>query len=37
LTYGEIADRLNLSYETVLRYLREEGFFERLRRKIGLR
>ncbi|MBA7502647.1 hypothetical protein ES706_01240 [subsurface metagenome] len=37
LTYREIADKLNLSYETVFRYLREEGFFETLRRKMSLK
>ena len=33
----EIAEKLGLSYVTVSRYLREEGFFERLKRKMGLR
>ena len=32
-----IADKLGLSYKTVLKYLGEEGFFERLKRKMGLR
>ncbi|GAI07829.1 unnamed protein product, partial [marine sediment metagenome] len=32
----EIADKLNLSHMTVSRYLREEGFFERVKRKLGL-
>ncbi|GAI34733.1 unnamed protein product, partial [marine sediment metagenome] len=36
LTKKEIADKLGLSCKTVLRYLRAEGFFERLKRKTGL-
>ena len=37
LSKRRIADKLGLSYETVLRCLREEGFFEKLKRKMGLR
>ena len=33
----EIADKLSLSYAIVFRYLRKKGFFERLKRKMGLR
>lgn len=33
----EIADRLGLSYGAVLWSLRKEGFFEKLKRKIGPR
>ncbi len=34
----KIADKLNLSYETVLIYLKgEEGFFEKLKRKLSLK
>jgi len=37
-TYEEIADRLNLSYRTVLIYLkREGGLVEKLKRKMGLK
>lgn len=35
LSKKEIAEKLGLSYETVFRYLKEEGFFERLKRKMG--
>lgn len=33
----EIAGKLNLSCQTVFRYLREEGFFEKLKRKLGFK
>jgi len=37
LTYGEIADKLGLSYITVLKYLkRKEGLLAGLRRRLGL-
>jgi orotate phosphoribosyltransferase-like protein len=32
-----IAEKLDLSHRTVFRYLREEGFIGKLKRKIGLR
>ncbi|GAI53128.1 unnamed protein product [marine sediment metagenome] len=32
----EIADKLNLSYVTVSRYLGGAGFFEKVKRKMGL-
>jgi DNA invertase Pin-like site-specific DNA recombinase len=39
LPYEKIAKRLNLATMTVFNYLKEEkvGFFEKLRRKLGLK
>ncbi|MBA7619521.1 hypothetical protein ES703_26860 [subsurface metagenome] len=37
LSKRRIAEKLGLSYGTVFRYLGEEGFFEKLKRKMGLR
>jgi len=37
LSYGKIADRLGLAPMTVYNHLREEGFFGRLKRKMGLK
>ena len=37
LSKRRIAEKLGLSYKTVLKYLREEGFFERLKRRLGLK
>ncbi|GAH15440.1 unnamed protein product [marine sediment metagenome] len=37
LGVGDPAEEVGRINATVLRYLREEGFFERLGRKIGLR
>lgn len=36
LTYREIADKLNLSRWTVLKYLREGGYFKKMKGKMGL-
>ena len=36
LSKRRIADKLGLSYKTALKYLREEGFFERMKRRMGL-
>jgi DNA-binding CsgD family transcriptional regulator len=39
LSYEEIAKRLNLATMTVFNYLKQEkvGFFEKLKRKLGLK
>ena len=37
LSKRRIADKLDLSYKTVLMHLKEERFFEKIKRKMGLR
>ena len=37
LTYREIADKLNLSHWTVLKYLRKGGYFKKIKRKMSLK
>lgn len=37
LSKREIAKNMGLSYAIVFRYLRKKGFFEKLKRKMGLR
>ncbi len=37
LSKRRIAEKLGISYNTALNYLGREGFFEKLKRKMGLR
>ncbi len=37
LSKKRIAEKLDLSHATVFKHLRGEGFFKRLKRKLGLR
>ena len=37
LSKRRIAEKMGLTYATVLKYMREEGFFERIKREMSLK